>query len=761
MRNIFEKLIDVLIYLAIIMGMILSYYGQRQDTLTQQVVSAEASDLINTVQTQGELTKDVYEDFLHRLDTTDMIYDIKMEHKELAIEPEYRLKTAEEIIDDQNAAYNGDNTYHYFPISTEIPEVDDPNTGDGLNMNTETNESILAKSVSTPSVGHTHTDDCYDGHVHKGSPGPFIIPHAHTTNASICGKYARALGYAMHCNNCGKNYPGWYSWYHREPSGALVLDGSDLNGYKICPYCSSNYTSRGVEVINYAHICGYDIDSDGDRYYDDTPVGVVVNYSSQYPPASQQKASFNNGCYTYHLHWTTKNEYNLVSGATAVPMTATYGNMFQKGLSNYCDVPKYWYIGNDSLGYKYPSYGVLYRTEYNASTNSFSFHFEAYKRYQYGDYIYSNPGFPAVLSETQFYSTYHSKDDFARLWNQIPNIGTVSSDYTTFCVNYTDTDMIDLCDYTIFNSWYLACGKEGNGRLACNLMVTSITPTNPIQAVYTNEPPITTATATFKDGSTKVVVCTTDFKTDSPIDNATVILTYIDALGRTNTATIKITVVARNRNCTNGHKYNLNNDGNDPGCPYCRAWLRSLEVADPASGSITIYRGTTLQDNGVILMATYLDGRKELIDTGYISNLDKNYIGQQTVTIGYKGKAVTLIVNVRRNIVQCPVCHRYYELYPDDTDPGCPYCKARVPVFTGKVLKYYSETYSNVIMDEIYGASGAYYFEQGDYFSISVTNRIDTIGTKILKIFFPMAPKITIHVEQGGEIRNEAAKGVK
>ncbi|MDF2487200.1 MAG: hypothetical protein K0R46_3368, partial [Herbinix sp.] len=108
----------------------------------------------------------------------------------------------------------------------------------------------------------------------------------------------------------------------------------------------------------------------------------------------------------------------------------------------------------------------------------------------------------------------------------------------------------------------------------------------------------------------------------------------------------------------------------------------------------------------------------------------------------------------KRNIIKCPICGRYYELYPDDSDPGCPYCAARIPVFTGNIMKYYAMTYSDEILNAIYG-SGAYYFKTGDYFSLTVSNRTKTLGTRLLAPFIHGAPDINIHVECGGTIRDE------
>jgi len=112
--------------------------------------------------------------------------------------------------------------------------------------------------------------------------------------------------------------------------------------------------------------------------------------------------------------------------------------------------------------------------------------------------------------------------------------------------------------------------------------------------------------------------------------------------------------------------------------------------------------------------------------SGYVNNLDTNYVGTQTVTISYKGKYTTLKVTSRRNIGRCGICG-----------------------------KYYAESYSDEILKELYEGSGTYYFKAEDYFSIDITNRSKTLGTRVLGIAIPDIPLTSIHVEYGGAIRDE------
>ncbi|HHV13690.1 MAG TPA: hypothetical protein GXX75_25825 [Clostridiales bacterium] len=306
------------------------------------------------------------------------------------------------------------------------------------------------------------------------------------------------------------------------------------------------------------------------------------------------------------------------------------------------------------------------------------------------------------------------------------------------------------------NKWIFNCGKTEDATLDCGSTVTSITPTHPVQVVYQNDPLITTVVVTYADGSVATLVATTDFSTANLCQEQTATLTHtypVDGVSHTKTCTITISVVPRSKTCPNGHVYNLEADGSDPGCPYCRVWLFSLKLVTPADGKLTIYRGTTLEQNGVELLATYLDGHREAVTGGYVDNLDNGYIGIQTVTIGYKGKTVTVIVTVKRNLTKCTVCGRFYELYPDDSDPGCPYCAARTPIFTGSVMEYKKKKFTEDILKELYEGTGIYYFSRGDYFKISLANSSRSLGGKLSSFVHRTLPEQGIRAEDGGYIR--------
>jgi len=611
--NLFEKLVDILIAVIILFMFPMMYFGQRQDTITQQVVSAETSDFVNLVRTQGFLTQNMYDTFLSRLDATNVVYDIQLEHKEIALEPEYRFKTASEVIDDQNAAWKGSNVYTYVPVTTAIPTVTDPTNNDGLNMNTETNASVLAGAVNGGSdPGHIHTDDCYAGHRHNASCASRICDCGGASGTIVFKVIQLYRGYAFRysCKDCNKTIYGIDCDDENDSSGSMYIM-SGINSYYLRAY---DQDSEGLEAYGYIDI---------------------INIYDRF-------------------------KYNYRNNLLSAELTSR----------EFIDLYNYIFTQN---------------------------------------YYYNNN--PKVWGEDRPYNSFGSD---------------LNNFVTRTCNQIEDTTPI------------------------CNQIVTSITPTHPIQTLYINDSLLSTATIHYKDGSSKVAVCDANFVPNIIVNNKTVTLSYAGF-----TSTISVTVIPKTKTCLHGHTYNLANDGSDPGCIYCKSWLSSLIVASPSTGELIIYKGTTLEANGVVLLATYLNGSTELLYSGYVNNLDTNYVGTQTVTISYKGKYVTLKVTSKRKLVRCGKCGKYYELYPDGSNPGCPFCTALIPVFTGNVLKYYAKTYSDEILKKLYKGAGTYYFKAEDYFSIDLSNRSKTLGTRVFGMIIPGIPQTSIHVEYGGVIRDE------
>ncbi len=325
------------------------------------------------------------------------------------------------------------------------------------------------------------------------------------------------------------------------------------------------------------------------------------------------------------------------------------------------------------------------------------------------------------------------------------------------------------CGYTISSGYTLNCGKTAGAYYTantqvypiCSQLVTLIIPTHAIQTVAIGDALITTARATYLDGSQKTVVASSSLLTNNPEQNISDTLTYSYSIGAneySNTCNILVTIIPRSKTCANTHTYNLNIDGSDPGCPYCEAWLKKIEIFTPASNNLTIYSGTTLTQNGVTLLATYLDGRTELVTNEYVDNLDMGYIGLQNVTISYKGLNITLSVTNKRKLIKCSTCNRMYELYADGSDPGCPYCASLTPIFTGEITEYYVNNDTYDILKELYDGTGIYYLSKKDYFSINIKNNGKSLGEKLTSGVYRFDLKESVRSKQGDYIREDGWK---
>lgn len=588
MNKAWTYIIDIFIGVLIMFVAVAIYFGLRTETVMKSMYDEITEEFVNSVKKNGVITIADYEGYMERMGTGNNLFDISFEHKYKILEPEYRFKTLEEIIEDQNNAYGGSNDYHYKDVITEKPHVDNP-INDG-NLNTDTNESVLSKAVDTPTdPSHVHTDDCYNGikHIHTGNSSSGggcygnYQPHTHTDSCyetTYCSgvwhgewKYNYYFQEPPTCASCGKNMP--MSWSKNGPTLSYTCGSCGYKGTR-------SYSSR--EVINWYGTCT------------NCPAIIVSSIDQGGKTHGTIKS----------LKCNKTGEYKLTCGKTE------------------------------------------------------------------GRY-YDNNG------------------------NEVSPI----------------------------------CGQT----------VVSIAPTHNNQAVYTNDSLITTARAVFKDGSERTVVCTTNFSTATPGVNKTATLTYsytIDGTEHNKTCTVTVTVIPRSNTCPNGHIYNMNPDGSDPSCPYCREWIDSLRVIDPTTSPIVITIGTTLIQNNVRLLATYMDGHTEEVSSGYIDNLDILYLGTKPVIIGYKGATVSVMVTTICATLVCDICGYEYNLYPDGTNPGCPRCIQKIPVFTGNIMKYEYVDYTEEVLEELY-QKGKYDFNIDDIFGLTVSNKSTNIARMLLRKIYP------------------------
>ncbi len=604
MSNTLDKVIDILIAAFIMFIIPTSYFMMKKDVIIQVGIEKSTDYFCENVAAQGYISKNMYERYLDQLDNSGKFYNISLTHQQLVHEPEYIIRTSSQVIEEDEDIWEGVNEYNEEDVHTDPPHIEDP-IGSTDNLNTETNESILEKSIDNPAdPNHQHDDACYSGemHIHSPSGGDCYGWSSHNHTEPACYTYV----YHEHSTSCRHSHSAsCYTSFSCNGSAVYSHSGPGNAGSRICPDCGKNHHDSTSDFYICAD-CG-------------AGMGRVTHRPSIYCCGNMLKRS----------EPTSDSSYSLCNARKQI-LTCQLNTM-----DNYCGKTR------DTIEEK----------------------------------------------------TLH-------------------------------------CTRT--GSYSLKCGKSqgayynGDTRVykACDQIVTNIIPTHPNQTIYINDQLITTVRAIYVDGSEKTVVADTTYSTSNIVDNKSVILSYtliVDGVTIRKTTTINISVIPRTNLCGNGHTYNINSDGSYFACPYCAGLLKSLSIEEPYDGKLTMYRdaSASLQDKGLVLVAEYLDGHMEYVYSGYEDNLLATYVGVQTVTIGYKGLYTSLDVEILRNRRKCDLCALYYDLYIDDRDPGCPYCRAKVPIFTGHVMEYYKETHKEEILNNLYTGEGKYYFNRGDRFEVN------------------------------------------
>jgi len=725
MNKIWEIVTDIFIGIIIIFISVMLYFGLKTETVLRSFYNKNVDEFLDNVKRNGVITISDYEKFLSKMDIGGNIFDINLEHRFKILEPEYRFRTLEEIIDEQKRNYTGPNEYHYREVITERPHVDDP-INDG-NLNTETNESVLEKAINGPAdPNHVHDENCYSGHKHKDEPY-FIHTHQHTYS---CVEFVDLMYCDYRCLSCGiYNHRFLASYYWDEETRSVKLAMS-WGGTAECMACGSRSLADIQYKRGYGYSCGYTIDINNDGYNDQVGRDVAYQYRKSFPPPRnvKTKQNYTSGCYFYHEKGYIPVSYTNYYGTPYFDGYYIY-ELLTNGFNSYCTFPAtielYYRYGNDSTDY----YTIEFRPDKQPDG---SFIFRCYP----GSNLSIYETFPAVDFNRFKQICTSSSELYNYLKENVKRKVIISGGYRSETKMY---GVYQNCNEPVHDRWINTCGFEEDKTVDCNHIIVSLTPTHENQTVYVNDPLITTAVATYKDGSTKTVVCTTDFSTSSLVKDQDVTLIYnytIDGKNYSISCKIKVSVIPRNKTCSKGHTYNLNSDGTDPGCPYCKAWIESLRVIRPETSPIVITIGTTLQDNGVVLLATYMDGHTEEVTSGYTDNLDKNYLGTMQVTIGYKGASITVLVTTVCKKIVCDICGYEYDLYPDGTNPGCPNCIRKIPVFTGNIMEYEHINHSEEILETLYDR-GEYILNIDDIFTVTVKNKTSNIARMLLRKIYP------------------------
>ena len=195
-------------------------------------------------------------------------------------------------------------------------------------------------------------------------------------------------------------------------------------------------------------------------------------------------------------------------------------------------------------------------------------------------------------------------------------------------------------------------------------------------------------------------------------------------------ATVAITSYPRTVICSNGHETLFTPEriaeyeatGNRGKCPFCALEPQSI-TANVSSVSATV--GTPLNELGVLLTVTYMDGHTEalsLSDKELYCSYDSFYCGTQDVRFSYKGYEST-VFSCTLSGGLCSICSaectgRSKSDY--DRMPFCNTCLSGTPMFMGETYSQKGFMANDDIITELLD-TGLYLFERDDLVTVKVS----------------------------------------
>jgi DNA-directed RNA polymerase subunit RPC12/RpoP len=480
-------------------------------------------------------------------------------------------------------------------------------------LRTNASNSIMASSMSTNEIqsfsAHAHTDDCYAGHRHNEScmSMPLIVKKIFSatwgSNSSIY-----TYIYCGYCNETIAVFEKTEPWM-----GAGTYRISTYSPNRQYYYYSQGTNPEFTTVNRQLEQLHRDI----------VPFNTFT-----------QEGEGNGSTYNQYVYYIPA-EYNNFE----IPLCRTLSECF------FCDgseakllsVTKSYndYDSTNRVGIKCLICNrriALIEAQYNNYYNTTYYRLYIYDKS--GNQIYSNTNKEQVLPIYNEISKYSGNFDYR---------------HPMFQFSLLNQAIYHGCGYPS-----PACQIPEDATPICDRVVTSIAATNPTQTVKKGETITTTAIATYLDGHTGLVNCTSNFNSNQ-LGNQIVTLTYSGLVGNakttgTRTCTLNVTVLPVKN-------------------------LTSITVL-PEYQTIERYSLPVFT-----VRANYDDGTSIVLSSSEysVSGFNDVNIGIQRVAVTYTEgeitKAATANVKVTALMNECLRCNQIYELNPDDTDPGCPYCR--------------------------------------------------------------------------------------
>lgn len=711
--DILGRIFVIVITIILITLFPLQYIAQLQSETIDDVVNQYSSEFTETARNEGCITKDMYEDYIHKFDATGELYDIEIEvahpvsGKEIekaSIGDKLPDKTMEKVSYKQK---NSDKQIQSFATHTHTGDcyvtcngID--YNGDGVinqwdcieapNGSMETNYtcrkcgSIAYKIVGSP-VGST---TYYFGHTNGTSPicstvVIFITPVQPTQTVIVensMDSTAIATYLDGHTGTVNCKTTGFNSNNLGNQTVTLTYTGlvgnANTTGTRTCivqvnvvlpRYLTSITVQPSTQTVTRYTNPSFTVTA----FYSDNTSSVVSNYSV---------SGFDNtklGTQNVTISYTNGTITKYASAQVTVVLPSKY-------LIDISVLP----VNQTVLRYTNPSYTVeayyydtlnytsSYVTDYTISgfDNSKLGTQSVTISYTYGNttmtssvnvtvippktlsYIVVTPTTQTIMKNTQptFTVIAHFSDGSS---NQV-------YDYVVYGLDNTKVGTQEVIVFYTYEGNFN--GVPATVIVKDPKILTGLTVTPDSQDIqrYTN--PHFLVTAYYSDGTSGQVYDYTVSGFDNKrlgTQNVTISYTYE---GITMTITPQVTVNKLLMQCQKcGTMYELNEEDVDQGCPVCKSTLVSIEATPDI---LTVTKGDSLP---ITVFGTYANGYKQTVSE-WSSNYNSNILGRQEVTVIYQGFTTYITVYVTNTSKSCPICGTVYQLEEDGSDGGCPSC---------------------------------------------------------------------------------------
>jgi len=688
------RLIAGLLIVILIFVYPLQYIAQTQSESIDYMIEDKTRMLVNSIRENGCLSLQMYEEYIGFLDSTGDIYDIKIQD----IRP---VKGTELSLNINNGKVSLPRLVSYeriMPFSLHA-HTDDcyngmPHICNGYDCVFNTNPIVVAYGASSPNkynfyystdggitflpsnfessnqriVGITYGNGKFVA-IGSGGPNGSSLSYVSTDGINwTAGQTLTIFDYSYFRTYYLKYYYITYENGYFYLLASAMYNGQELGGtfyilrssdgltwesiYTHSSYSDPSYKNflRGMAIVN-----------DGTNSY------IVILSSAASGVLSSYKLNSSTGYITDSQEFYTPTAFRFcqvgpniaagignesfvftASGCTYIKdqrsnnlsmQTLQYGNSIYLGINN--NEP---YIRNSSTAWTFEK-----KDNHNLTfPGSPNWHYMIYAGNKF--MLVSDDGNRTTISFTLDGENWSQIEPQFRITNYFSGLAVIAAGVTRGTGEGTTGPCLKEGKY------YDSNGNEV--QPICDKVVTYISAAPTSQTVCKGQDISLTVTATYLDGHTAVISNFTTNYDKNKIGTQLVTITYSGLVGNAKTIGTRTCLV----------EVNVVSD----------KVLFSISVT-PESQEVQKYSYPLLT-----VTANYDDGSSQIIDTSAytIEGYNAGILGKQFITISYTENEVTKTSSVEIIVVplkrECLRCHNLYELNPDDTDPGCPYCKSLI-----------------------------------------------------------------------------------